>query len=265
MHSFICLLNISHTCNLCHNIKALVISTAWEKYYCSPCLQFWVLLSASVSVAKYSWKLGQTLQLVSGVGCHKSICQTAGAGGTDGWKLVSMIELQQQHQEQLAWEQQQRQEEQFGHLLEEQQQQGVVGRTPGSAESWKETEEGAQAWNKAFQSFVTVTIWIYPLIDSSPYRCRWKCAQSWCHTAASSLWWSFIVGHIHHTVRDVGRAKPLVGGGESDAAGHEFERSGINGFVKPTSGSTKQLQDTGDTPREPFWDSAPSRAQQNEA
>ena len=88
-----------------------------------------------MGVVKYSWKLGQTLKLVSGVGCHKNICQTAGAGGTDGRKLVSMIELQQQHQEQLAREQQQRQEEQFGHLLEEQQQQGVVGRTPGSAES----------------------------------------------------------------------------------------------------------------------------------
>ena len=38
-------------------------------------------------------------------------------------KLVSMMELQQQRQEQLAREQQQRQEEQFGRLLEEQQQQ----------------------------------------------------------------------------------------------------------------------------------------------
>ena len=41
-------------------------------------------------------------------------------------RLLGMMELQQQCQEQLAWEQQQRQEEQFGHLLEEQQQQGKL-------------------------------------------------------------------------------------------------------------------------------------------
>ena len=42
-------------------------------------------------------------------------------------------------------------------------------------------------------------------------------------------------------------------------------RSGITGFVKPTCGSSKQLQGTGDSPRESFWDGAPSRAPQNEA
>ena len=36
-------------------------------------------------------------------------------------RLLSTMELQQQRQEQLAWEQQQRQEEQFSRLLEEQQ------------------------------------------------------------------------------------------------------------------------------------------------
>ena len=41
-------------------------------------------------------------------------------------KIVNMMEVQQQHQEQLALEQQQRQEEEFGCLLGEQQQQGKL-------------------------------------------------------------------------------------------------------------------------------------------
>ena len=73
------------------------------------------------------------------------------------------------------------------------------------------------------------------------------------------------MGRIHHIVQDVGGAKPLVGGGESDVAGRESERSGINSFVKSTGGASKRLHGTGDSPREPFWDSTPSRAQQNEA
>jgi len=60
------------------------------------------------------------------------------------------------------------------------------------------------------------------------------------------------VGRIHHTV---GGAKLLVGGGESDIAGCESKRSGINGFVKSTSRVSKRLHGTGDSPRELFWDS----------
>jgi len=90
-------------------------------------------------------------------------------------------------------------------------------------------------------------------------------AQSWCHTAASFVWRSFIVGCIHHTVWDVGAAKPLDKGGESGTTSCESKRSSINGFVNLTSGLSKRLQGTGDSPRVSFWDGTPSRAPQNEA
>ena len=63
------------------------------------------------------------LQLVSGVGAEMSTRASTKQQELEEQmaKLVSMIELQQQHHEQLAREKQQRQEEQFGRLLEEQQ------------------------------------------------------------------------------------------------------------------------------------------------
>ena len=73
-------------------------------------------------------------------------------------KLVSMIELQQQRQEQLAQEQQQGQEEQFGRLLEEQQQQGkqlmkqqreVKEKMGALQDDLKQTKEAMEGWFQA--------------------------------------------------------------------------------------------------------------------
>ena len=118
-------MHISHTCNLCHNIKALVISIEGE-----------ILLLNLLSVLGFTQrKLVQRCEIAGSLDGRYNWCQKWDAEMSTRAsakqqeleeqlaKLLCMMELQQQRQEQLAREQQQRQEEEFGRLLEEQQQQ----------------------------------------------------------------------------------------------------------------------------------------------
>ena len=82
LHALIYLSVAYHTPVIYANIKALVISI--EKSITVEPATSSGSYSAQVRALRSSWKLGRTLQLVSGVGCHKSIPQTAGAGGADG-------------------------------------------------------------------------------------------------------------------------------------------------------------------------------------
>ena len=90
--------------------------------------------------------------------------------------------------------------------------------------------------------------------DSSSYMCGWKRAQS-CMVPHSGLLCMMVIHRGTHTSHSSRCWWTLVGGGESDAAGREFKGAASTDLSNLPADRRNDY--TVDSPREPFWDSAP--------